>query len=62
MTIYFTGGHTGCYAVADVAVERRDPTLPKVTIQYGMRFGVMGCTAVGTFLALRHPLDPPFAG
>jgi hypothetical protein len=60
MTIFFLGGNTGCYGVAGVDVQRRDPAEPEVTIWYGMRFGVLGCTAEGTFLALRHPLDPPF--
>ena len=60
-TVFFRGGNTRCYAVAGVDVFRRDPEIPEITVRYGTRLGVMGCTAEGTFLALRVPLDPPLA-
>jgi hypothetical protein len=46
--------------VAGVDVERRDPEPPVATVRYGLRFGVMGCNAAGTFLAIRQPLVPTF--
>jgi hypothetical protein len=60
MTVYFRGGNTGCYGVAGVEVERRDPVLPIVNVLYGVRFGNIGCSAEGTFLAIRQSLEPPF--
>lgn len=60
MWIYFAGGNTGCHAVAGVDVVRHDPQPPVVTVRYGTRMGVLGCTAEGTLLAIHQPLDPPF--
>jgi hypothetical protein len=60
MTVFFRGGATECYGVAGVDFERRDPEPPVATVRYGLRFGVMGCNAAGTFLAIRQPLVPTF--
>lgn len=50
-----------CEAVAGVDVMRRDPELPEVEVRYGMSLGVMCCTAALHSLAIRVPLEPPFA-
>jgi hypothetical protein len=60
MIVFFQGGNPNCYTVADVEVERHDPAPPAVAVLYGMRLGVMGCTADLASLAIRRPLDPPF--
>lgn len=60
MTVFFTGGSPECEAVAGVDVVRHDPEPPGVKVRYGMRLGVMGCTAALQLLAIRVPLDPPF--
>ena len=61
MTVFFTGGSPACEAVAGVDVVRRDPEPPDIKVRYGMRLGVLGCTAALASLAIRVPLDPPFA-
>ena len=61
LTAFFHGGDPHCQAVAGVDVERRDPEIPRVTIRYGMRLWIMGCNAALASLAIRVPLDPPFA-
>ena len=60
MTDFFTGGSSVCEAVVGLDVARNDPEPPDVKIRYGMRLGVMGCTAALASLAIRVPLDPPF--
>lgn len=59
MTVFFQGGNPSCYTVSDVEVERDDPAIPDVTVLYGLRLWVMGCTADLAALAIRLPLEPP---
>jgi len=61
MTVFFTGGSPECEAVAGVDVVRLDPEPPVVKVRYGMRLGVLGCTAALASLAIRMPLVPPFS-
>jgi hypothetical protein len=59
-TVFFKGGRPSCNALTGVALARRDPEPPTATVSYGMRLGVMVCTADLWNLAVRVPLDPPF--
>jgi hypothetical protein len=61
LTAFFHGGDPHCQAVAGVDVERRDPEIPRVTIRYGMRLWITSCNAALASLAIRVPMDPPFA-
>ena len=58
MTVFFQGGNPNCYTVSGVEVVRADPAIPDVTVLYGMRLWVMGCTADLASLAIRLPLEP----
>jgi len=60
MTVFFQGGDPECYGLAGVNVVRQDPEPPAVQVEYGLRFGVLGCNAAMANLAVRVPVKPAF--